>query len=131
MFYHGSNSLFGTLKRRQAWGPPGTPKEESLNVIYLSPDPAFALAIAATPEGINTINHKERTIQFENPEKFDPEKIVYVYLVDEAKIPESKMIRIDDWQIAVDVEEIIPDKVEFHKAGEILQHYSFEGGESH
>ena len=124
MLYHGSRGLFPALKRNQAWGPPGTPKEESLNVIYLTPDFAFALICAAGPEGITTVNHDERTAHFENSDKFEPDKEVYVYMIDPSKIPDNKKVCIDKWQIAVDIDEITPDKVERHKAGEISQYYS-------
>ena len=128
MLYHGSCHLLSSLKRRQARGPPGTPKEESLNVIYFTSDFAFALAIASMSEGINIVNHEERTIHLENPDKFDPEKIVYVYLVNEKRIFEDKRICIDKSQVVADIDEIVPDGVEFHKAGEILRFYSIEGG---
>jgi len=124
MWYHGSDKKFDVLKRHQAWGPPGTPAQESLNVIYLTPDFAFALSCGATPEGINEVNHGEKTIRFENPEKFDPEKEVYVYVIDPSRIPDEKKIPIDPWQVAVDLDEITPDKVETHKSSEISQYYS-------
>lgn len=124
MWYHGSKVLVSVLKRKQAWGPPGAPKEESLNMIYLAPDFAFALVSAARPEGITEVNHKERTVHFENSDKFDPEKEVYIYMVDPSKIPDDKLCWIDRWQIGVDLDEIKPDKVETHKSGEVSQYYS-------
>jgi len=124
MWYHGSKKLVSVLKRQQAWGPPGTPEKESLNMIYFTPDFAFALVSAARPEGITEVNHNERTVHFENPDKFDPEKEVYVYIVDPSKIPDNKKIWIDKWQVAVDLDEIKPDKVEKHKSGEVSQYYS-------
>jgi len=124
MLYHGTRKLVFMLKRHQAFGPPGTPREESLNMIYFTPDFGFALVSGARPEGITEVNHNERTVHFENPDKFDPEMEVYVYAIDPSKIPDDKKIRIDKWQIAVDVDEIRPDKIERHKAGEISQHYS-------
>jgi len=127
MWYHGSKKKLNALKRQQSWGPPGTPKEESLNMIYLTPDFAFALVSAARPEGITEVNHNERTVHFENPEKFDPELEVYIYFVDPSKISDDKKTWIDKWQIAVDLDEIKPDKVETHKAGEVSQYYSIIG----
>ena len=127
--YHGSKRLVSTLKRQKAWGPPGTPKEESLNMIYLTPDFAFALVSAARPEGVTTVNHNERTVHFENPEKFDLEREVYVYVIDMSKIPEDKIIQIDELQIAVDLDEIVPVEVKKHKAGEVSQYYSIIGEE--
>ncbi|MFQ6049951.1 MAG: hypothetical protein ACE5J0_02850 [Candidatus Paceibacterales bacterium] len=122
-WYHGSRKLFSKLKRMKAWGPPGTPKEESLNMIYLTPDFAFALVSAARPEGITEVNHKERTVRFENPEKFNPKMDVYIYFVDSSKIPDDKKLWIDEWQVTVDMDEISPDKVEKHKADEVTKHY--------
>ena len=122
-WYHGSKKLLSALKRKKAWGPPGTPKEESLNMIYLTPDFPFALVFAAGPKGVTEVNHNERTVHFENPDKFDSEQEVYVYLIDPSKIPEEKKIWIDEWQVAVDLDEVIPDKVEKHKAGEVSQYY--------
>ncbi len=123
MWYHGSEKKLDVLKRHQAWGPPGTPSEESLNVIYFTPDFVFALVIAAGPEGINEVDYGEKTVRFENPEKFDLEKEVYVYVVDPSKIPDKRKILVDPWQIAVDMDEILPDRVEIHKAGEISNYY--------
>ena len=124
MLYHGSDKKFDVLKRHQTWGPPGTPMQESLNVIYFTPDFAFALVVAAGPEGINEVNYGEKTVRFENPEKFNSEKEVYIYVVDPSKISDEKKILIDPWQVAVDLDEIKPDKVEKHKAGELLKYYS-------
>ena len=124
--YHGSCHSVGTLKRHQAWGPPGTPKEESLNVIYFTPNFFFALAIASMPEGVNIINHEERTVCFENPEKFDPKRPAYVYSVDAEKIKGLKQIWIDKQQVAVDIDEIKPDDVEVYKAGDTFKYYSIE-----
>jgi len=78
----------------------------------------------ASPEGINEVNHGEKTVRLENPEKFDPEKEVYVYVIDPSKIPDEKKILVDQFQVAVDLDEVVPDRVEIHKAGELLQCYS-------
>jgi hypothetical protein len=122
MWYHGSREKFNTLKRHHAVAPEGAPPEERLNVIYLD----FALAMAAGPQGgLTEISHGTKTIFFENT--FDPEKEVYIYFVDPSKIPEQKKIFIDEWQIAADIDEITPDKVERHKAGEVSQYYSIIG----
>jgi hypothetical protein len=123
MLYHGSEKRFDVLKRHQARGPSGTPAGESLNTIYFTPDFAFAFVTAAGPEGVNEVNHDEKTVRFENPRKFNPEKEVYIYVVDPSMIPNEKKILIDPWQVAVDLDEIIPAKVETHKAGEISQYY--------
>ena len=123
-WYHGSKRLFPTLRKQKAYGPPGTPAEESLEAIYLTPDFAFALACAARPPGGTEINHVERTVRFDNPVRFDPEKEVYIYLVDPSKVPDDKKIWIDKWQVAVHLDEIEPDKVETHKSGEVSRYYN-------
>ena len=121
--YHGSKRKLSKLTRQKAYALPGEPSEEGLNVIYLTSDFAFALVSGARPEGITEVNHNERTIHFENPEKFDPEMKIYIYFVDSSKIPDDKKKQIDKWQIVVDLDEIEPDKVEVHKASEVSQYY--------
>ena len=121
--YHGSRFLQKKLKRQQAYAPAGRPSQEGLNAIYLTPDFAFALVSGARPEGITEVNHNDRTIHFENPDKFDFNMDVYIYVVDPSQIPDDKKIQIDNWQIAVDLDEIEPLKVERHKAGEVFQYY--------
>ena len=121
--YHGSTKRLSKLIRQQAFAPSGSPSEEGLNAIYLTPDFAFALVSGARPEGITEVNHKERTVHFENPERFNPEQIVYIYIVDSTKIPPDKQKQIDDWQVVIDLDEIEPDRVETHRASEIYQYY--------
>jgi len=123
--YHGSTKKLSKLKRRQAFAPAGRPSEEACNAIYLTPDFAFALISGASPlDQITEVNHNERTVHFENPEKFNPEQTVYIYIVDSRKIQADKQKWIDDdRQVVVDLDEIKPDKVEVHKASEIYQYY--------
>jgi hypothetical protein len=120
--YHGSKKKVRKLKKQQAWNPPGTPHEEGLNGIYLTPDFAFALVSAARPLGITEVNHKERTVHFENP--LSKDLTIYIYVVDSEKIPSSKLRWIDQYQVLVDVEELKPDKIETYKAGEVLKYYT-------
>jgi len=123
--YHGSAKKFSKLKRQQAFAPAGRPSEERRNAIYLTKDFAFALISGASPlDQITEVNHRERTVHFENPEKFNPEQTVYIYIVDSTKIPVDKQEWIDDnRQVVVDLDEIEPDRVEDHKASEIYQYY--------
>ena len=121
--YHGSAQKLEKLKRKQAWAPPGRPPKESLNAIYLTSDFACALLHGAGPEGIADIDLRKRTVHFEGPGKFNPEQIVYVYIVDSSKIPAGKQEQFDNWQVVVDLDEIVPDRVETHKASEIYQYY--------
>jgi hypothetical protein len=121
--YHGSTKKLSKLKRRQAWAPPGRPLEEGLCAIYLTSDFARALLHGAEPEGIADIDFRKRTVHFENPDKFDPEQIVYIYIVDSSKISFDKQKQINNKQVVVDLDEIVPDRVETHKASEIYQYY--------
>jgi len=121
--YHGSTQKLEKLKRKQAWAPPGRPSEEGRNAIYLTSDFECALLHGAEPEGITDIDLRKRIVHFEGPGKFNPEQIVYVYIVDSSKIPANKQEQFDDWQVVVDLDEIVPDGVEIHKAVEILQYY--------
>ncbi|MDE0481481.1 MAG: hypothetical protein OXI67_02765 [Candidatus Poribacteria bacterium] len=121
--YHGSKQSFPKLKKRKAHAPPGRPPEEALEAIYLTPDFLFALACAARPPGVSNIDITNRTICFENPDQFEPDETIYIYFVDPTKIPEDKKIEIDPWQVAVTEDEIIPDKIETHKSGDLFNYY--------
>ena len=121
--YHGSKKLFSKLEKRKAHAPPGRPIEEALEAIYLTPDFLFALACAARPPGTSDIDLIKRIISFDNPDQFEPDETVYIYFVNLTKIADDKKIYIDPWQIAVTEDEIIPDKVETYKAGDLWKHY--------
>ncbi len=122
--YHGSTQKFEKLKRKQAWAPSERPKEEKRKAIYLTPDFAFALISGARPiDQVTEVNFDERTVHFEKPEKFNPEQIVYIYVVDSTKIPADRQEQSDKWQVVVDLDEIEPERVETHKASEIYQYY--------
>jgi hypothetical protein len=122
--YHGSKTKVMQLERHKATGSPGTPENESLDAIYLTTDFAFALISGAQPNNqITTVNFGERTVHFEKPDEFDPELIVYIYIVDSSKIPFDKQKQIQNQQVIIDLNEIVPDRVETHKASEIYQYY--------
>lgn len=120
--YHGSRENFTKLKRKKAWNPPGTPPEEGLSGIYLTPDFPFALVSGARPLGITTVNHRDRTIKLENP--LNKDLIVYIYIVNSEKIPSDKLKWIDEYQAVVDLDEIEPDEVETHTAREVSKYYT-------
>ena len=80
----------------------------------------------------------KRLISFDNPDQFDPDETVYIYFVDlssqnfymdlisfDNDNPENLFCRhLDDrWQIAVTEDEIIPDKIETYKSGDLLKYY--------
>lgn len=123
--YHGSRKKLDSLKPQQAGAAEGlnVPEEELLEAIYLTPDYSFALACAVRPEGVTHIND-DQTIEFQNPELYNPEDEIYIYEIDSEKIPQEHMKEIDDQQIAVvDMPELIPEAVQELKAGEIEKYY--------
>ena len=122
-WYHGSKKSLSVLKKQQARTLPGRPAEEALEAIYFTPDFAFALACAARPPGTTEMDLENRTIRFGNPDKFEPDESVYIYLVDPAKIPDSRTVWIDQWQVAVTMDAIRPDKVEIHRSSEVFKYY--------
>ena len=121
--YHGSKKSVPKLEKRKAHAPPGRPSEEALEAIYLTPDFLFAFACAAGPPGTSDMDLIKRLISFDNPDQFKPDETVYIYFVDLAKISDDKKIYIDPWQIAVTEDEIIPERVETYKAGDLWKYY--------
>lgn len=127
--YHGSPYNLSVIKRCQAQtnGHSEVDKKELLNAIYVSPIYEHALAIAAMPDGGADVDEPSKTIQFEHPEKFDPEKVIYVYEVDSENIPEGKLLAIDDRQLVItDTEGIIPSAKYTHKARDIAKYYELK-----
>ena len=66
---------------------------------------------------------ENRTIRFGNPDQFELDEPIYIYFVDPNKIPDDKTVWIDQWQVAVTMDEIRPDKVEVYKASKVLEYY--------
>lgn len=126
MWYHGSRWLFSKIERRHPVDLDGNPKEGGFKAVYITSDIGTALAFAARPEGVSNIDHEKRTIHFENPHLFEPEREIYIYHIDISSIPEERMILINKWQVAV-FDEIIPVKVEKYKAGEVTKYYRIIG----
>ncbi len=123
--YHGSPRSFETIKKSQAQkGQVEVPEDELLNGIYLSPNYSFALAIGAMPDGAAHINDAKKEIEFEHPEKFDPDKEVFVYEIDSDKIPQELLKTIDENQVVVmGTNELKPDLVHRTTAREVLSFY--------
>ncbi len=126
-FFHGSAKKFEVIEARQARPARQgviTPDGESLKAIYVTPDPRFALAFAALPEGDATIDPYSQTVIFEHPQLFDPSRDVYVYEIDSRAIPHEKMRNIDPLQYAiVDVPSVVPVHIHTIKAGILFRHY--------
>ena len=122
--YHGSKYKLEKLKSRQASSVVVVPEKELLDAIYLTPDYGFAIACAARPDGVSNIDGKEKTIEFENPENFDPLREIYIYTVDSDKITAENLIKVDDGQYAViGLEELEYDSVELKTANEVQKYY--------
>lgn len=129
ILYHGSSHKLEVLKPHQAEAGEGVlvPEEELLEAIYLTPNREFALAMAARLEGVTNINDESKTIEFEHPEFYDPEKEVYLYLVDSDSIPKENIREIDERQYAVEgLSEIKPESVEAIKIGEVEKYYELK-----
>lgn len=127
--YHGSKNSFSSIKNQQASKAEhvNVPKSELLNAIYLTPDYGFALACAARPEGVTNIDDENRSITFEDPEKFNPEEKVFVYEVDLSNIPEKNIIKVDERQYAiVGVNELTVMKKNIHNAKDIEKFYELK-----
>ncbi len=127
--YHGSPNSFDTIEKNQAQAGDGikVPDDELLNAIYLTPKYEFALAIASMPKGTADIDEVTRSIKFERPELFDPEKEVYVYEVDSEAIPKENLRAVDELQVAIlNTRELKPTNIHKHKAGDIEQYYELK-----
>ncbi|HCC05667.1 TPA: hypothetical protein DEP58_05220 [Patescibacteria group bacterium] len=124
--YHGSpNGNLLSLKRMQAEASESVevPEDELKYGIYLTPHYEYALAMAIRTHGLTFIND-DKTIEFENPELFNPNEDVYVY---EVEVSEEFAQQIDKDQFVVEsLEEITPTCKYTHKAGEIEQYYELK-----
>jgi hypothetical protein len=127
--YHGSPNSFDTIRKSQALASDGikVPNDELLNAIYLTPKFEFALAIASMPEGAVDIDDETKTIKFENPEAFDPEKEVYIYEIDSELISKENLKEVDELQVAVlNTDEIKPTIKHVCMAGDIEKYYELK-----
>jgi hypothetical protein len=124
ILYHGSAGKYPVLKKQQASsnGDVSVPEDELREGIYLTPDFGFAVAIGAMPEGGVKID--EKTIEFDHPDLFDPEKEIFVYEVDTDKIPKEHLRQFDKQQYIVEgLDEISFEAVHQFKAEEVLKYY--------
>lgn len=124
ILYHGSPRKIEMLESKQAGTVHEVPEGELLNAVYLTPDYGFALACGARTEGTTDIDEEKKTIEFEHPELFDPEKEVYVYHVESENIPEGHLRPIDDHQYAAEgLRELAYKQVDLKKAGDVREYY--------
>ena len=122
--YHGSKGKFLKLERQQAQSTVEVPKDEVLNAIYLTPDYGRALAMGCCPEGKNDFDDNNHKIIFENPQLFNPNEDIYIYVVDSEMIPEDKLkLGENGFDYVADMDEIIPKEIKETKAFEILDFY--------
>jgi hypothetical protein len=125
--YHGSkNGNLAVLKKMQAEAGDGVevPEDELKNGIYLTPRYGFALACGARPEGVTQIDDVNKKIEFEHPEKFDPDLDVYIY---EVEVDENYARRIDDNQYLIEnLDEVKTTVKHEHKAKEVQNYYELK-----
>ena len=127
--YHGSPKNLTEIKKSQAskGKSPNVPKDELLNAIYLTPDYGFALACAARPKGTTDIDEETKSITFENPKLFEPQKTVYVYTVETENIPKENIIKVDDLQYAIiGIDNIELSDKNTHKAIDVQNYYELK-----
>lgn len=126
--YHGSKTKLNHLEPRQAQKADyiDVPENELLKAIYLTPHYDFALACAARPEGVTTIDQKNKKITFEDPTLFGPEREVFVYEIeiDLESIPQENIeIGEDDQYIIKNFSELTIDNRFTHQARDIQKYY--------
>lgn len=128
ILYHGSERSFITLKRSQLTNSPDKDAKEKewkrRDAIYLSPSLAFALFFAAKPSsGTNMMSAKKGIVYFEKIDEIDPQKDIYIYVVNISDIPQEKRRWANNYELEVLLDEIKPIRIETHKAGEIFKHF--------
>ena len=125
--YHGSTeSNIQKLEPRNATisDDPSIPEYENRKGIYLTNDYAMALAMAVRPKGETRIDTVHRTIEFENPETFNPDQRIYIYKIDSAKIPQDNLEAFPDgWQFIVTDMNIEVPPPEAQVASEITKYF--------
>lgn len=126
--YHGSDSSFPTLKRRQLTRSPDSDGQERewkrRDAIFLSPSFRFALFFAAKPSsGTNRMDIGRGIVYFEKLDELDPEKDVYIHIVDISDIPPTRRKWVNEYELEVQLDEIALVRIETHKAGEIFEHF--------
>jgi hypothetical protein len=123
--YHASKHRFDVIKRSHAQHPAAeefdVPAGELQNKIYFTPDLGFAIAMAAGPDGMTSL--VDGSISFENADQFDSQRPVYVYIVESESIAKELIEKVDDEQVAVDLDELIPEEIREFTAQDVFNYY--------
>jgi hypothetical protein len=127
LLYHGGKPL-KILRRRQLAASPDKNKIERKwkrrNAIYLSSSFDFALFFAVKPlSGRNMMSIRKGIVYFEKLDELNPEKDVYIHVVDIADIPSEKRKWVNAYELEVQLDAVRPVRTETHKAGEIFEHF--------
>ncbi len=128
MLFHGSKCSFPILKRRQLTTSPDKDRREieykRRDSIYLTHSLAFALFFAAKPSsGMNMMSIRKGIVYFEKLDEFDPKRDIYIHIIDISDIPPEKRKWVSEYELAVQLDEIKPVRIEIHKAGEVFEHF--------
>lgn len=133
IYYHGSKERFTELRRNKPRNSDTEYALEGLSAIYLTNKWDFALFMGAKPrKGGATIAYKKniekpkKPIYFEYLEELDLEEYIYIYSIDISEIPDCKIIRVDEIQIAVNLDVIKfreDTKIERIKVRDIFKYF--------
>ncbi len=128
LLYHGAARPFKTLRRNQLTKSPNTDRKEKewkrRTAIYLTHSLAFALFFAAKPSsGMNMMSIRKGIVYFEKLDEFDPKRDIYIHIIDISDIPPEKRKWVSEYELAVQLDEIKPVRIEIHKAGEVFEHF--------
>jgi hypothetical protein len=130
IYYHGSKKEIKELERKVPLNADPKKPLECLNAIYLTNEWPFAFFMGVRLQKsrssvayLKNITKKRKPIYFEDLNEFDPEKKVFIYHIDISKIPDDKIIRVDEIQIALMIDTIKLEKAEEVEAGEIFKYF--------
>ena len=65
-------------------------------------------------------------LEVENAADFESDGVVYLYQIDSATVSLNLLAKIDSDQYALDMDEIVPEQIEIHRADEVFEHYELE-----
>jgi len=131
---HGSSRKLTTLKSKQPTASPHFHRLEkylfSNPYMCLTPYPEVAMFFAAKRSGAASMMGFQKGIAYlGKPELFDPDRDVYIYVVDSSAIPIEKCEWHSVFELRVRMPEIKFARMEVHKAGEIFGHFEVFGSQ--